>query len=189
MNASAGLLSRALACSSGYNTNGFAHHRLEDAIEILAELGYRGVALTLDVHHLDPFAAGSADTASRSWPAARPAHCACVIETGARFLLDPRRKHQPTLLDPRPEERAIRLDFLEALRRTSPPTWNADCVSFWSGTPTDDAPPRRADGPAGRRLQAARRYAAEPERPPRVRAGAGHVHRHDGQVRRTARQA
>ena len=39
----------------GYNTNGFAHHRLEDAIAILAELGYRSIALTLDYHALNPF--------------------------------------------------------------------------------------------------------------------------------------
>ena len=35
----------------GYNTNGFAHHRLPDAIGILSSQGYRAVGLTIDVHH------------------------------------------------------------------------------------------------------------------------------------------
>ena len=38
----------------GYNTNGFAHHRLGDALTILAEIGYRSVALTLEHDQLDP---------------------------------------------------------------------------------------------------------------------------------------
>ncbi len=39
----------------GYNTNGLAHHRLIDAIELLADFGFRSVALTLDAAALDPF--------------------------------------------------------------------------------------------------------------------------------------
>jgi sugar phosphate isomerase/epimerase len=64
----------------------------------------------------------------------------CVVETGARFLLDARRKHQPTLISPTPEERAARLDFLKRCVDIAADL-GADAVSFWSGTPTDDAPP------------------------------------------------
>jgi sugar phosphate isomerase/epimerase len=123
----------------GYNTNGFAHHRLEDAVDILAELGYGGVALTLDVHHLDPFAP---DLPLRVAALARQLsrhRMRCVIETGARFLLDARRKHQPTLVSPTPDERAVRLDFLKSCVDIAADL-NADCVSFWSGTASDNAP-------------------------------------------------
>ncbi len=123
----------------GYNTNGFAHHRLEDAIEILADLGYRGVALTLDVHHLDPFAPDLLGRTAAVRTQLERHKMRCVIETGARFLLDARRKHYPTLLSPTPEERAVRRDFLEQCVDVAKEL-GAECVSFWSGTATDAAP-------------------------------------------------
>ena len=48
-----------------YNTNGAANHRLDDAIRLIADAGYDGIALTLDHHHLDPFADGWAQEAER----------------------------------------------------------------------------------------------------------------------------
>jgi sugar phosphate isomerase/epimerase len=73
-----------------------------------------------------------------------------VIETGARFLLDPRRKHQPTLLSPDPADRGRRLDFLRRAVDVAH-ALDADAVSFWSGTLADAAGPaawmdRLADG-------------------------------------------
>lgn len=122
----------------GYNTNGFAHHRLGDAIGILAELGYHGVALTLDVHHLDPYAPTVSEHVAAARQQLSRCNLKCVVETGARFLLDPRRKHQPTLLDPGAGGQAFRLDFLRACVKVAAQL-GAECVSFWSGTPTDDA--------------------------------------------------
>jgi L-ribulose-5-phosphate 3-epimerase len=121
----------------GYNTNGFAHHRLDDAIDILADLGYGGVALTLDVHHLDPFAADLPMRVAAVASRLARNNLRCTIETGARFLLDPRRKHQPTLIGPTTEERTIRLNFLKRCVDIAADL-NADCVSFWSGA--DPAP-------------------------------------------------
>jgi L-ribulose-5-phosphate 3-epimerase len=123
----------------GYNTNGFAHHRLEDALTILAQLGYESVALTLDWHALNPF---EPDLLGRTAAVRRmleQLRLRCVIETGARFLLDPRRKHQPTLLGRREEGRKERLEFLH-LAIDIAAELNADAVSFWSGSPEEPLP-------------------------------------------------
>jgi L-ribulose-5-phosphate 3-epimerase len=116
----------------GYNTNGFAHHRLEDAVEILAELGYRSVALTIDWHALNPFDESDEhyEQLSRVKSALKRHGMRCVVETGARYLLDPRRKHQPTLLDPEGGNRRFTF-LLHAYSIAN--ILGADALSFWSG--------------------------------------------------------
>lgn len=124
----------------GYNTNGFAHHRLEDALTILAELGYQSVALTLDHFVLNPFQPELAWRVERTRRLLERLRLRCVVETGARFLLNPRRKHQPTLISPAAEERQKRLDFLcQAVLIAR--DLGADAVSCWSGSAVDAAPP------------------------------------------------
>ncbi|MGL4419761.1 MAG: sugar phosphate isomerase/epimerase family protein, partial [Gemmataceae bacterium] len=113
----------------GYNTNGFAHHTLDDALAIIAELGYATVGLTVDVHHAPPGRTDRRELARQL----RAAQLVPVLETGARFLLDARRKHQPTLLSPDPAERAQRRQFLLECIHTIVEL-GGDIVSFWSGT-------------------------------------------------------
>lgn len=109
----------------GYNTNGFAHHAIEDALRILSESGYRAVAYTPDVPH----------PALPELPALiRASGLLPVIETGARFLLDPRRKHHPTLVSESGRDR--RIDFyFECIDLAA--EIGAPCVSLWSGTGDD----------------------------------------------------
>lgn len=121
----------------GYNTNGFAHHRLDDTLEILAEMGYQSVALTLDYHALNPFQPDLTMRLEQTRFLLEELNLACVIETGARFLLDPRRKHQPTLLSPHAEDRHRRLDFL-ARAVDIAAALGAQAVSFWSGTSMEE---------------------------------------------------
>jgi sugar phosphate isomerase/epimerase len=113
----------------GYGTNGFANHRLDDALALIADLGYVGVALTLDHHHLDPF---EPDLFRRTRALANRLSSlglAVVVETGARYLLDPWRKHSPTLLD---EDPLPRLEFLRLAVRVGADL-GAEAVSFWAG--------------------------------------------------------
>ncbi|MFC7532972.1 sugar phosphate isomerase/epimerase family protein [Actinoplanes sp. GCM10030250] len=126
----------------GYGTNGFTNHRLPEALRVIADLGYDGVALTLDTNHLDPF---GADLARRTAAVAADLErlgLAVVIETGARYLLDPWHKHSPTLMDHDP---ARRLDYLRRAVRVGADL-GAEAVSFWAGIGPADAWERLVDG-------------------------------------------
>lgn len=117
-----------------YNTNGTAHHRLDDALALIAESGYNGVALTLDHHHLDPFAADWQQQAERLSQRLAGLRLGLVIETGARYLLDPRQKHEPTLISPNKEGRARRVEFLQRAIEIAA-ICGGEAVSFWAGVP------------------------------------------------------
>ncbi len=135
----------------GYNTNGLAHHRLIDAIDLVAEEGYESVAITLDVAALDPYEEPA--VLARQLVAVRSCldrrGLARVVETGARYLLNPGLKHDPNLMDPVPGRRAIRAGFLcRAIDIAR--ALDAECVSLWSGQlneaiPDDQAMDRLAD--------------------------------------------
>ena len=117
-----------------YNTNGLTSHRLSDALPFLADTGYAGVALTLDVVHLDPFAPDAFAQAEKTRAQCDELGLGVVVETGARYLLDPRAKHEPTLITPDAEGRARRIDFLVRAAAVGADL-GAEAVSFWAGVP------------------------------------------------------
>ena len=121
----------------GYNTNGFNCHSLESALEIIANLGYRGVAITLDNYILNPAAAGLDSQLERTRAMLKEKNLACVIETGARFLLNPRIKHEPTLISADSAGRRIRIDFLKRALDIAVQL-EAEALSFWSGVKPAD---------------------------------------------------
>ncbi|KQT76711.1 xylose isomerase [Methylobacterium sp. Leaf465] len=126
-----------------YNTNGTAHHRLDDAIDLIAEAGYQGVALTLDIHHLDPFAETWVQEAQRVSSRLQRLGLGSVIETGARFLLDPKAKHEPTLVSGDATGRARRIGFLKRAIDIGA-ILQSEAVSFWAGVPKPGIDPDAA---------------------------------------------
>jgi sugar phosphate isomerase/epimerase len=116
----------------GYNTNGLAHHSLPAAIELLAGLGYRSIAITLDHGCLDPYAEDFKQQLNQTVELLAKHNMRSVIETGARFLLNPREKHEPTLISGDEMGRLRRIDFLNRAIDTAA-ALGSDCVSLWSG--------------------------------------------------------
>jgi len=126
----------------GYNTNGLAHHRVEDALELVHALGYEALSITPDVGQLDPLRLDAAEVA-RVRARAEELGLELTVESGARYLLDPARKHHPNLLDPEPAERARRLDLLYRHIDLAAEL-GAGVLSIWAG-----AAPGGATGDAG----------------------------------------
>jgi len=128
----------------GYNTNGLAHHRLDDALALLADTGYEGVALSLDVQHLDPFAA-TPDDIEAVRRRAEELGLSLAVETGARYVLNPKAKHAPNLMDEEAEGRARRVDFYARAAETAAGL-GAGLISIWAGAPSDGVTAESAGG-------------------------------------------
>jgi len=120
-----------------YNTNGAANHRLDDALSLIADSGYDGVALTLDHHHHDPFATDWAAASERLAARLRRLKLHSVIETGARYLLDPRDKHEPTMVTADAAGRDRRVAFLQRAIDIAA-ILGSETISFWAGIPKPD---------------------------------------------------
>ncbi|WP_240135191.1 sugar phosphate isomerase/epimerase family protein [Streptomyces sp. MUM 178J] len=127
----------------GYGTNGLADLRLDDALALLADLGYDGVGLTLDHMHLDPLAPGLAARTTRLARRLEALGLTVAVETGARYVLDPRRKHGPSLLDPDPGGRAVRRELLTTAVRVAADL-GAHAVHCFSGINPGDTDPDTA---------------------------------------------
>lgn len=128
-----------------YNTNGLAHHRPEDAMSLLADLGYEGVALTPDVGGLDPYALDPR-VVERVRRVSDERGLELAIETGARYLMDPRRKHFPTLMEDAAEDRARRVDFYRRSIDLAAEL-GAEVVSLWAGVAPGGVAADRAGAP------------------------------------------
>lgn len=124
-----------------YVSNGLGDHRLDEALELLAENGYAGVGLSLDHHHLDPFGPDLPRRVAATADRLRDLNLTVVVETGARFVLDPRNKHEPSLLSEEGRER--RIGFLDIAVRVAADL-GAQAVSLWSGARPPKVDPETA---------------------------------------------
>ncbi len=120
-----------------YNTNGFVRHRLEDAVAMIADAGYQGVAITPDICHLDPYADDVRARTAALASTLRAQSLGCVIETGAWYVIDARAKHAPTLISRDAAGRERRMDFLQRCMEIAAEL-QAECFTFWSGVREPD---------------------------------------------------
>ena len=116
----------------GYNTNGLSNHCAEDGLSLLVQTGYRSIAITVDHGWLSPRDPNAATQVQQFRHFLDTNNCNSVIETGARFLLDPGLKHAPTLLSPKESEAQKRIDFLKYCIDVAAEL-QSQCVSIWSG--------------------------------------------------------
>lgn len=130
-----------------YCLNGFTDHRLGEAIEVLAGMGYGGVAITLGPPHLDiPSAvseAGDAAAVRQVRECLEQFGMSVVLETGGRYWLDPHRKHYPVLVSPEIAERVVRSTQLITAFETAH-ALGAEVVHCWSGAIETGTDPEQA---------------------------------------------
>ncbi len=147
-----------------YNTNGLPHHEPLVAVACLSEIGYQGVALTIDHYLLAPDDPRCPQQLAMLKALLDASGLKSAIETGGRFLLDPWHKHEPSLLTTDPAARRRRIAFYHHAIYCAA-ALGSTCVSLWSGRVSDADSPAASEGALWDRLVEGLRetcaYAAE----------------------------
>jgi len=121
----------------GYNTNGFTSHSLLSAIDIIGSIGYGSIAITIDHHALNPWDENLESRIVQVKKRLEKYRLSTIVETGARFLLDPWVKHEPTLISKEIKKREFRIKFIEKCLYIAS-RLGSKAVSIWSGEKKPD---------------------------------------------------
>lgn len=116
----------------GYHSNGMTQHGLFDGLNLLAQCGYKSVAINIDHGWLAPHDEGVKSSVQSVCSVLTERKMSCVVEAGANFLLDPSQKNFPTLMEHDPGLIESRMRYLKYCVDVAAEL-NADCMSMRSG--------------------------------------------------------
>ncbi len=116
----------------GYHTNGMAQHGLFDGLKLLAESGYRSVAINVDHGWLSPNDHDVKSNVQNVKSLLKNHGMHCVVEATANFLLDSAFANFPTLMEHDPSLVESRMRYLKYCVDVAAEL-GADCMSMRSG--------------------------------------------------------
>lgn len=116
----------------GYHAGGLSQHNLMTGLGLLADIGYQSVAIGVDFGWLCPTDPQVDQEVQRARSLLNEKEMACVVEATANYLLDPRRRNWPTLMENDPGHVEARMRYLKYCVDVSSEL-GAVCMSLRSG--------------------------------------------------------
>ena len=116
----------------GYNTNGMSQHDLFEGLKLLAETGYQSVAINVDHGFLCATDTNVDSNVQKVRASLIEYGMSSVVEAKANFLLDPKIKNAPTLMDQDPNGVEGRMRYLKYCIDVAAEL-GSDCMSMRSG--------------------------------------------------------
>ena len=117
----------------GYHSNGMTQHGLFDGLKLLAQCGYKSIAINIDHGWLSPQDDGVKENVQSVHSFLKNNKMSCVVESTANFLLDSTQRNFPTLMDHDPGHVESRMRYLKYCVDVAAEL-GADCMSMRSGT-------------------------------------------------------
>jgi len=116
----------------GYHTNGMTQHGLFEGLKLLAETGFKSVALNIDHGWLAPNDHDVKANVQNVRSLLKNHSMSCVVEAKANYLIDSKHRNFPTLMEHDPGLVESRMRYLKYCVDVAAEL-EADCMSMRSG--------------------------------------------------------